>query len=461
MIAGKHRGSIRVRLPKVDHRTPGPRVPEVSYVNPEGLFGFILPKKDHGIFSSLFAAPRTEKQKTPSDWEKPRPKFNVHNSTGEPPVQPNFAGVPKPGVGPPGVQPGSPDNLVDERRKNRVPREEKTVSVHAANYLSRDPDPEATAPQCELPDRTLLPRDPSTRYFVYKAGEGAPTSGTDTEGWWDSEGDHSYRPNSGSVTAQGSPRLFQLSPAEESDDADVEGNNSDAHSAHCEGLIGPLEMGYQDSGRELSPLRIVCGDYAVLTENDVHGLLSQAVKSLSGAEFAKLRVIRSLIKTLTGIPLLDATWRAFEEWEGYRRDTTRDLKSLESVLSKIHELGMERNINRDRICADDILSGIGWEPLDKALQALQGNDEALLREVLLAALKCWDGERCLELLHPEIEQLAPDELKAMQQEALDILQSSPSLFPIDAYLEFLERTEAAVVDNSPTLPIRRNSTTQG
>jgi hypothetical protein len=435
--------------------------PEVSYVNLERLFGFILPKNDDGIFSSLFAAPKTEEPKSLSDWEKPRPKFNLHNSTGEPPVQPNFTGVPKPGVGPPGVQPGSPDNLVDERSKNRVPREEKTFSAHAAKDFSRDPNPEDTTPQGNLPDLTLLPGDPSTQYFVYRAGEPPPTSGTDAEGWRDSEGDHSYRPNSGSVTEQGNPGLFQLSPAEESDDADVEGSNSDAHSAHSEGLIGPLEMGYQDSGQEVSPLRMVRGDYAVLTQNDVHGLLSQAVKSISGAEFVKLRVIRSLIKSLTGIPLLDATWRAFEKWEDYKWDTTRDLKSLESVLSEIHELGMKKNINTVRICAVDMLTGIGWEPLDKALQALQGNDEALLREVLLAALECWDGAGCLELLHPEIGQLAPDELKAMQQEAQDILQSPPYLLHVDDYLEFRERTEAAVVDNSPTVRIRRNSTTQG
>lgn len=200
------------------------------------------------------------------------------------------------------------------------------------------------------------------------------------------------------------------------DSGDVEENYSDIDfTVDYEESVKSSEVHYSESPR---------GGYALLTQNDVDGVLFQAARSLSGPEFIALGVIQSLIDSLAGISLFNATWRALEVLKvtDNKNISRESEKILEYTLTKIHNVVTFLRVDIKQLHQEDLGLHGRWEDLRRALQVVQSLTDLHLRDILKHALQCWGGEKCLEILGEEIEQLGYQKLQIMRREAFEILQ---------------------------------------
>jgi hypothetical protein len=294
----------------------------------------------------------------------------------------------------------------------------------------KTPKTSSTSSQDNQPIRTSDEDLPFTRYFIYKTAESTYVRGYNATAWWetDSEDDDSYELSS-EDSGESSDFESQLWGPMESYDADVEESDSDGSRSESE-----EDTVYPEKKKKQDPFFLPHTNSALLTPGDVDGILSQAIKSVSGKEFLGLGKIMRLIHNLTGVSLLDATWRTFEVCtlrHGRRGRLGLLLDPLDVALRELNWVLFKLDLmSFHEIRVPELVKGKRWEDLDRTLQAVKTTSEVSLRLVLRAALEHCHGEVCLEILSPWIDELPSTELKDIQESALLHLKYSSGPLPI-------------------------------
>lgn len=269
------------------------------------------------------------------------------------------------------------------------------------------------------------------KYFIYRTNESFHARTYDAA-IWDSDGedDQSYVPS-----VSGNERNSEGSDVDiEDDDADDEGSESassnDYDDASIEEILLDLKIENERVDSSSASVLGPPGQVANLTLDVMNDLKYTAANVISGNRFMAFYPIQLVLLELKGVDLLDATWRALENWEGKSPNLYSDqmrhlLATVEYLNDFVAPQDDENPINPFK--HHHLTMGLRKDDLDQTLQKMQKKGDRMLRHLLHSLLKSWDGEKCMEILSNELLEITTDMFDHMLDEAFEVVYSDSNL----------------------------------
>lgn len=267
-------------------------------------------------------------------------------------------------------------------------------------------------------------------YFIYRTNESFHARRYDAA-IWDSDGedDQSYVPSVSSTEADSEDSDIGI----EEDDADDEGSESassnDYDDASIEELLSDLKIENERVDSSSASVLSPPGQVGNLTLAVIDDLLYTAANVISGGAFMVLHPIQLVFLDLKGADLLDATWRALENWEGKSPNLYSDqMRHLLETVKYLNDfVARQDDFSIDPFKHHHLTMGLRKDDLDQTLQRMQKKGDWILRHLLRSLLKSWDGEKCMEILSNELLEMVPDMFDHMLDEAFDVVYSDSNL----------------------------------
>lgn len=268
------------------------------------------------------------------------------------------------------------------------------------------------------------------KYFIYRTNESFHARTYDAA-IWDSDGENDQSYVSSVSGSEGDSEGSNVDI--EDDDADNEGSESapsnDYDDASIEELLSDLKIENERIGSSSASLIGPPGQVGNLTLDVIDDLLYTAVNVISGDRFMALHPIQLVLLDLKGVDLLDATWRALENWEGKSpnlySDQMRHLLATVEYLNDFVQSQDENPINPFK--HHHLTMGLRKDDLDKTLQKMQKKGDWMLRHLLRSLLASWDGEKCMEILSNELLEMTREMFDQMLDEAFEVVYSDYNL----------------------------------
>ncbi|ODM18783.1 hypothetical protein SI65_05400 [Aspergillus cristatus] len=289
-------------------------------------------------------------------------------------------------------------------KKDNGARESTFSPTHSPIDQAMEPN------ENELPD---TPEEEIHRsapcYFEYRMEYTPYHRGLESTRWPDSEIDDTYVYESLSESLSGEE--FEYSDSQSNSDWGSEYNGSNEWSISEVPRGGKIKLApsrRSDNGN---------GEIRTFGESENYTLLLSAVKVLSQDDFIAMQEIQQVIRDLTGVELLDATWRALEIWQ----DTDNGIGyHLNIIIRELNKVLSFHDGDDDKLTINQLTQGQRWDDVDFALKLFLDEDEDFLRRVLIRALRCWPTEKLLDILEQELNGLTTDEWSRMANEVIGI-----------------------------------------
>jgi hypothetical protein len=329
-----------------------------------------------------------------------------------------------------GLEKSTPDSGEGElETKKSSMLDTKTQSTHP-DWSQRRKDQPFESANTGVDGSDEVDDDAVGKYFVYRTYESFHARSYNAAIWdSDGENDQSYV---ASVSASEADSEVSDVDIEEDDADDEESESASSHNyddASIEELLSELKTENERVENSSPSSRGPPGQVSNLTLDDLDDLLYNAASVISGEDFIQLKPIQTLLENLNGVDLLDATWRALENWEGQSPNLYSDqMRRLLATVENLNNFVASQDENLINLFAHHHLTmALRKHDLDQTLQSMQKKGDWRLRDLLESLLRSWDGEKCMELLSNELLEMGPEQFDNMLQEAFDIVYSDSNL----------------------------------
>ncbi|GAM43369.1 hypothetical protein TCE0_047f18121 [Talaromyces pinophilus] len=268
------------------------------------------------------------------------------------------------------------------------------------------------------------------KYFIYRTKESFHARTYDAA-IWDSDGENDQSYVSSVSGSEGDSEGSDVDI--EDDDADDEGSESpsskDYDDASIEELLSDLKIENESVDSSSASVIGPPGQVGNLTLDVINDLLFTSVNVISGDRFMALHPIQLVLLDLKGVDLLDATWRALENWEGKSPNLYSDqMRHLLATVEYLNDFVQSQDGNSiNPFKHHHLTMALRKDDLDKTLQKMQKKGDWMLRQLLRSLLTSWDGETCMEILSNELLEMTPEMFDQMLDEAFDVVYSDYNL----------------------------------
>jgi hypothetical protein len=266
--------------------------------------------------------------------------------------------------------------------------------------------------------------DSFPEYFVYRTSESFHGRSYDAAIWdSDGENDKSYAASTLGIEPESEGSNDISLEEDNADDEATDSTSSDDSDDTVSERNVEIEVESSDSS-----IRIP-GKVGKLTPTDIDDFLYRAANVISGGDFIQLKPVQDMLENLSGVDLLDATWRSLESLDGQNPNlySVRMMRLMDIVERLNTFLESQNEISIALFKVHHLTMALRMKDLDQMLRVMQNKGEYNLRNVLKETLRIWDGEKCMELLSDELLALSPEKFEKMLLEAYDVVSSDLNL----------------------------------